>query len=337
MWGAEVDKLEARAKKAKTEFEEAALMAKKAEMEASRLHDDKGKLALDVARLAGELDKTRAKLRGTKDTFEEEKATNANLRRENDALGRELDDLKSRASIERTEIAGYNAVRLSLKGLEGGTNEALTQSREELAKLNETRRLLEVKVGEIEGKKGLKDDELARLERNVESLKVESKNLSKANLRMESDLRLGRKLEGEIDMLQRSRDMASNEAMRAEEASLHAREQLRNLERKLVVATNMKMGENEVIVSTASRGRGERDGMLNATTDQDDKLVRIDSTALLTSTSRKTELTTVGGDLNIAALLNEERERSRERHEQGNKGAERRKRVLNEAIKSVSN
>jgi len=212
-------------------------------------------LALEMVKFSGEVEKMKGKLANAREMMKIEEVNNGNLKRENDILSRELDDLKSRVSIEKTEIEGYKDVRLTLKGLEGGTNEALAKSREELAKLNETKRILELQTEEISNRKQLKEEEFSRLNRLVENASTENRNLHKANMRLESDLRLSRKLENDIDLLQRSRDLASNEAMRAEEASLYAREQLRSLEQKILVVSNMKVrGEGSVEVGGLGLG-----------------------------------------------------------------------------------
>jgi len=341
MWEDEVIKLEERARKSKLEFEETSLMASKNEMEVSRLYDDKNKLALEMVKFSGEVEKMKGKLANAREMMKIEEVNNGNLKRENDILSRELDDLKSRVSIEKTEIEGYKDVRLTLKGLEGGTNEALAKSREELAKLNETKRILELQTEEISNRKQLKEEEFSRLNRLVENASTENRNLHKANMRLESDLRLSRKLENDIDLLQRSRDLASNEAMRAEEASLYAREQLRSLEQKILVVSNMKVrGEGSVEVGGLGLGlMGDADEPVVVSAGRDNIIKNEAATVLRDTSDPGGELlTTIGGDLNISAILEDEKNLDKKAKSQlkaRKKQNAKRKTLLDTAINSV--
>ena len=159
----------------------------------------------------------------------------------------EFNKLEGDTKALAAKLNGLQEGIVTRKGLQESLSETIKTYTEKSAILEAKTRTLAIKVQEMDEALKVKDNELRALEHMVITAQGKREVIQRDHNKLERDLKEARSIENELSMLRRSRDMASSEAMRAEEQSVYAREKLRELEGRVlrergVVAAEVNMG-----------------------------------------------------------------------------------------------
>jgi len=177
--------------------------------------------------------------------------TNLERKKEQEILA--LNKLEGDTKALTAESSGLQDGIVSRKALEKSLGDTIVNYTEKSAVLEAKTKSLALKAREVEENLKSKENELRSLEHMIMTAQGKREIIQRDHMKLERDLKESRSIENELSMLRRSRDMASAEAMRAEESSLYAREKLRELEGR-VLRERGGLAEN-----TGGRGGGGGD------------------------------------------------------------------------------
>ncbi|GMH91436.1 hypothetical protein TL16_g12059 [Triparma laevis f. inornata] len=199
------------------ESKQASLQSTVAELESSSmiLQDKVAGLHKSIALLSGE---------------------NSGLSVKKDSLEMSLNRLEGETSSNGATLAAIQKQIAASKGVEATVSGHLNDMRESLAVTEGKKRALENKVDDVNSTLRSRENELREVERLLGVAKARRDMLERESVRVERDVKEKRQLENELHVLRSSRDLAAGEAMKAEEESLAVREQLRDLEARMVRA-----------------------------------------------------------------------------------------------------
>ncbi|GMH62812.1 hypothetical protein TrRE_jg11642 [Triparma retinervis] len=168
----------------------------------------------------------------------------------------EFNKLEGDTKALAAESNGLQEGIVSRKGLQESLSETIKTYTEKAAVLEAKTRTLALKAQEADEALKVKDNELRALEHMVIAAQGKREVIQRDHHKLERDLKEARSIENELSMLRRSRDMASSEAMRAEEQSVYARERLRELEGRVLRERGVVAAEANVGGGMGGGGRG---------------------------------------------------------------------------------
>ena len=249
----EIEEAENYLTRAKNRADEEEERTRKFNDELVHIKGEAGDLGRRNESLRNEVDALGSSNRTVKEGIDLLKQQESELMLRKDGLFREVEGAKGERARLEAEVKGLEKTREVAVGLEKGLQSNLKFLKEEVAKTLEEKKSIAMRVEESSGEMEKKELELREMERLVGLAQAKKLEIDRVRVKWESDVKEMRMLERELGGLKSSRDLAAGEAIRCEEQAVYAREQLRELESRIVRAKGSQGGGE-------SRAQGGGDG-----------------------------------------------------------------------------